>query len=111
MRAALLFDGNWRRAHVIANQNKSGSVKPTPVPDYVPQNAPTRDPNAIDIDTIKHLSPEERLDHIKKRVMFHLPQTWAFVFYTQERRIFNNTSKLPMKNCIPENLCHHRQIR
>jgi hypothetical protein len=58
MRAASLFDGNWRRACAIANWNKSGSVKPTPVPDYVPQ-MPTRDPNAMDIDTIKHLSPEE----------------------------------------------------
>jgi hypothetical protein len=62
-------DGNWRRAHTIANQTKSGSVKPTPVPDYVP-NVPTRDLNAMDIDTIKHLSPEERLDHIKKGLCF-----------------------------------------
>jgi hypothetical protein len=69
MRVALLFDGNWRRACVIANQNKSGSVKPTPVPDYVP-NMPTRDPNAMDINTIKRLSPEERLDHLKKGLCF-----------------------------------------
>jgi hypothetical protein len=58
MRAALLFDGNWRHARAIVNRNKSGSVKLTPVPDYIPQ-APTRDPNAMDVDTIKRLSPEE----------------------------------------------------
>jgi hypothetical protein len=63
MRAALLFDGNWRRAHAIVNQNKSGSLKLTPVPDYIP-SAPARDLNAMEINTIKHLSPEERLDHI-----------------------------------------------
>jgi hypothetical protein len=75
MRAASLFDGNWRCAHVIANRNKSGSIKPTPVPDYVP-SMPTRDPNAMDIDTIKRLSPEERLDHIKKGLCFicHKPR-------------------------------------
>jgi hypothetical protein len=55
---------------VIANQNKSGSIKLTPVPDYVPQNIPTRDPNMMDIDTIKRLSPEEQLDHIKKGLCF-----------------------------------------
>jgi hypothetical protein len=70
VRAVSLFDGNWRQARVIANRNKSGSVKLTPVPDYVPQNAPTRDPNAMDIDTIKCLSPEEQLDHIKKGLCF-----------------------------------------
>jgi hypothetical protein len=59
MRAASLFDGNWRQARAIANRNKSGSLKLTPVPDYIPQNAPTRDPNAMDVDTIKHLFPEE----------------------------------------------------
>jgi hypothetical protein len=69
MRAASLFDGNWRRARAIANRNKSGSIKPSPVPDYVPQ-MPTRDPNAMDVDTIKRLSPEERLDHIKKGLCF-----------------------------------------
>jgi hypothetical protein len=69
MRAALLFDGNWRCAHAIANRNKSGSVKLTPVPDYIP-SVPTRDPNVMDIDTIKRLSPEERLDHIKKGLCF-----------------------------------------
>jgi hypothetical protein len=58
MRAASLFDGNWRCACAIANRNKSGSVKPTPVPDYVP-STPTRDPNAMDVDTIKCLSPEK----------------------------------------------------
>jgi hypothetical protein len=58
MRAASLFDGNWRRARTIANRNKSGSVKPSPVPDYVPQ-IPTRDPNVMDVDTIKRLSPKE----------------------------------------------------
>jgi hypothetical protein len=78
MRAASLFDGNWRRAHAIANRNKSGSLKPSPVPDYVPQ-IPTRDPNAMDVDTIKHLSPEERLDHIKKGLMFHLPQARTLI--------------------------------
>jgi hypothetical protein len=70
MRAASLFDGNWRCACAIANWNKSGSIKLTPVPDYVPQNAPTRDLNAMDIDTIKHLSPEEQLDHIRKGLRF-----------------------------------------
>jgi hypothetical protein len=69
MRAASLFDGNWRRARAIANWNKSGSVKPAPIPDYVP-SVPTRDLNAMDIDTIKCLSPEERLDHIKKGLCF-----------------------------------------
>jgi hypothetical protein len=69
MRAASLFDGNWRHARTITNRNKSGSVKPSPVPDYVPQ-MPTRDPNAMDVDTIKRLSPEERLDHIKKGLCF-----------------------------------------
>jgi hypothetical protein len=69
MRAASLFDGNCRRARAIANRNKSGSLKPSPVPDYVPQ-MPTRDLNAMDIDTIKRLSPEERLDHIKKGLCF-----------------------------------------
>jgi hypothetical protein len=69
MRAASLFDGNWRHARAIANQNKSGSLKLTPVPDYVP-SAPTRDPNVMDVDTIKCLSPEERLDHIKKGLCF-----------------------------------------
>jgi hypothetical protein len=69
MRAASLFDGNWRRTHAIANRNKSGSLKPTPVPDYVP-SAPARDPNAMDIDTIEHISPKERLDHIKKGLCF-----------------------------------------
>jgi hypothetical protein len=59
MRATSLFDGKWRRAHTIANRNKSGSVKPTPVPDYVPQNVSTRDPNVMDVNTIKRLSPEE----------------------------------------------------
>jgi hypothetical protein len=58
MRAALLFDENWRRACAITNRNKSGSVKPSPVPDYVPQML-TRDPNVMDVDTIKCLSPEE----------------------------------------------------
>jgi hypothetical protein len=58
MRATSLFDGNWRCAHTIANWNKSGSLKPTPVPDYVP-SAPVRDLNTMDVDTIKHLSPEE----------------------------------------------------
>jgi hypothetical protein len=43
---------------MIVNQNKSGSVKLTPVPDYV-SSTPTRDLNAMDIDTIKCLSPEE----------------------------------------------------
>jgi hypothetical protein len=70
MRAALLFDGNWRHACAIANRNKSGSIKPTPVPDYIPQNMSTRDPNVMDVDTIKHLFPEERLDHIKKGLCF-----------------------------------------
>jgi hypothetical protein len=76
MKATSLFDGNWRRACVIANQNKSESIKPTPVPDYVPQNAPTRDPGAVDVDTIKHLSPKERLDHIKRGLCFicHKPR-------------------------------------
>jgi hypothetical protein len=37
MRAASLFDGNWRRARVIANRNKSGSIKPSPVPDDADQ--------------------------------------------------------------------------
>jgi hypothetical protein len=76
MRAASLFDGNWRQAHAIVNWNKSGSIKPTPVPDYVPQNTPTRDLNAMDVDTIKHLSPEEQLDHIKKGLCFicHKPR-------------------------------------
>jgi hypothetical protein len=69
MRAASLFDGNWRHARAIANWNKSGSLKPTPVPDYVP-SAPIRDLNVMDIDTIKCLSPEERLDHIKKWLCF-----------------------------------------
>jgi hypothetical protein len=69
MRAALLFDGNWRHTCVIANRNKSGSVKLAPVPDYIP-NVPTRDPNTMDVDTIKHLSPKERLDHIKKGLCF-----------------------------------------
>jgi hypothetical protein len=75
MRAALLFDGNWRQACAIVNWNKSGSIKPAPVPDYVP-NAPTRDPNVMDVDTIKCLSPEERLDHIKKGLCFicHKPR-------------------------------------
>jgi hypothetical protein len=75
MRAASLFDGNWRHACAIANRNKSGSVKPTPVPDYVP-SVPTRDPNTMDIDIIKRLSPEERLDHIKKGLCFicHKPR-------------------------------------
>jgi hypothetical protein len=58
MRATSLFDGNWRCACAIANQNKSGSVKPAPVPDYVP-NVPARDLNVMDVDTIKRLSPEE----------------------------------------------------
>jgi hypothetical protein len=58
MRATSLFDGNWRCTRAIVNQNKSGSVKPTPVPDYVP-NVPTRDPNTMDVDTIKCLSPKE----------------------------------------------------
>jgi hypothetical protein len=31
---------------------------------------PTRDPNAMDVDTIKRLSPEEQLDHIKKGLCF-----------------------------------------
>jgi hypothetical protein len=53
MKSASLFDGNWRQAHTIANRNKSGSSKLTPVPDYMPQNAPTRDLNAMDVDTIK----------------------------------------------------------
>jgi hypothetical protein len=69
MRAALLFDRNWRCARMIANWNKSGSLKLTPVPDYIP-SAPARDPNAMDVDTIKRLSPEERLDHIKKGLCF-----------------------------------------
>jgi hypothetical protein len=69
MRAASLFDGNWRCAHAIANRNKSGSLKPTPVPDYVP-STPARDLNAMDVDTIKHLSPKEQLDHIKKGLCF-----------------------------------------
>jgi hypothetical protein len=75
MRAASLFDRNWRCAHAIANQNKSGSVKPAPVPDYVP-NMPTRDLNTMDVNTIKCLSPEERLDHIKKGLCFicHKPR-------------------------------------
>jgi hypothetical protein len=58
MRAASLFDGNWRQACVIANRNKSGSFKLTPVPDYMPKNTPTRDPNMMDIKTIKCLSPK-----------------------------------------------------
>jgi hypothetical protein len=29
--------------------------------------------------------------------MFYLPQTWTLVFDTQERRIFDDTSKLPTK--------------
>jgi hypothetical protein len=70
MRATSLFDENWRRACVIANMNKSGSFKPTPVPDYTPKNAPTRDLNAMDIDTIKCLSPEEWIEHIKKGLCF-----------------------------------------
>jgi hypothetical protein len=70
MRATSLFDGNWRHAHAIANRNKSGSVKPTPVPDYIPQNMSTRDPNVMDVNTIKRLSPEEQLDHIKKGLCF-----------------------------------------
>jgi hypothetical protein len=69
MRATSLFDGNWRCTRTIANQNKSGSVKPAPIPDYV-SSVPTRDLNAMDIDTIKRLSPEERLDHIKKGLCF-----------------------------------------
>jgi hypothetical protein len=69
MRAmSLLMETGGR--HVIANRNKSGSLKPTPVPDYMPKNAPTRDPNAMDIDTIKHLSPEEQIEHIKKGLCF-----------------------------------------
>jgi hypothetical protein len=59
MRAVSLFDGNWRRAHAIAGRNKSGSFQPTPVPDYMPKSVATRDPNAMDVDTIKRLSPEE----------------------------------------------------
>jgi hypothetical protein len=59
MRAASLFDGNWRQACAIANRNKSGSLKPTPIPDYMPQNTPTRDLNAMDVNTIKRLSPKE----------------------------------------------------
>jgi hypothetical protein len=57
-------------------------MKPTPVPDYVPQNAPTRDPNAVDINTIKRLSPKERMEHIKKGLCFifhkskHLSSTY-----------------------------------
>jgi hypothetical protein len=76
MRAASLFDGNWRQVHVIANRNKSGSFKLTPVPNYMPQNAPTRDPNVMDIDTIKCLSPEEQIEHIKKGLCFicHKPR-------------------------------------
>jgi hypothetical protein len=68
MRAASLFDGNWRCACAIANRNKSGSVKLSPVPDYIPQ-MPTRDLNAMDVNTIKRLS-QERLDHIKKGLCF-----------------------------------------
>jgi hypothetical protein len=45
--------------HAIAGRNKSGSSQPTPVPDYMPKTIYTRDPNTIDVDTIKHLSPEE----------------------------------------------------
>jgi hypothetical protein len=59
MRAASLFDGNWQRAHAIAGRNKSGSFQLTPVPDYMPKSAATRDPNAMDVDTIKRLSPKE----------------------------------------------------
>jgi hypothetical protein len=70
MRATSLFAGNWRQACAIVNWNKSGSLKPTPVPDYVPQNVSTRDPNTMDVDTIKYLSPEEQLDHIKKGLCF-----------------------------------------
>jgi hypothetical protein len=70
MRAASLFDGNWRRVHAIANRNKSGSFKLTPVSDYMPKNAPTRDLNAMDINTIKCLSPEEWIKHIKKGLCF-----------------------------------------
>jgi hypothetical protein len=70
MRASSLFDGNWRQARAIANWNKSGSIKPTPVLNYIPQNTPTRDPNTMDVNTIKHLSPKERLDHIMKGLCF-----------------------------------------
>jgi hypothetical protein len=70
MRATSLFDGNWRQVCMIANRNKSGSLKLTPVPDYTPQNVLSRDPNAMDVNTIKCLSPEERIEHIKKGLCF-----------------------------------------
>jgi hypothetical protein len=76
MRAASLFDGNWRQVCAIANRNKSGSFKLTPVPNYTPKNAPTRDPNTMDVDTIKCLFPEEQIEHIKKGLCFicHKPR-------------------------------------
>jgi hypothetical protein len=70
MRAVSLFDRNWRRAHAIAGRNKSGSSQLTPVPDYTPKTMPTRDLNALDVDTIKCLFPEEQLEHIKKGLCF-----------------------------------------
>jgi hypothetical protein len=56
--------------HAIANRNKSGRFKLTPVPDYTPKNVPIRNLNAMDIDTIKCLSPEEQIKHIKKGLCF-----------------------------------------
>jgi hypothetical protein len=60
----------------IAGRNKSGSFQLTPVPDYTSKIVPTRDLNAMDVDTIKHLLPEERLEHIKKGSCFvcHKPR-------------------------------------
>jgi hypothetical protein len=76
MRATSLFNGNWMQAHAIAGRNKNGSSQLTPVSDYMSKIAPTRDPNTIDIDTIKYLSPEEQLKHIKKGLCFicHKPR-------------------------------------